>query len=36
MKKTQQNIQEMSDNQYYMEQKIITMLSKMEETQLKL
>jgi ferritin-like metal-binding protein YciE len=36
MKKIQQNIQKMSDNQYYMEQKIITMLSKMEETQLKI
>tara|TARA_B110000196_G_C20935281_1_gene561919 strand:+ start:184 stop:360 length:177 start_codon:yes stop_codon:yes gene_type:complete len=36
MKKTEQNIQKMSDNQYHMEQKIITMLSKMEETQLKI
>ena len=26
----------MSDNQYYMEEKIITMLKKMEETQLKI
>jgi hypothetical protein len=36
MKKTEQNIQKMSDNQYHMEHKIITMLSKMEETQLKI
>jgi|TARA_B100001094_G_C18047577_1_gene728276 hypothetical protein len=36
MKKTEQNIQKMSDNQYHMEQRIITMLNKMEETQLKI
>ena len=36
MKKTQQDIQKMSDNQYYVEEKIITMLKKMEETQLKI
>ena len=36
MKKTEQSIQKMSDNQYYMEEKIIAMLSRMEETQLKI
>ncbi len=36
MKKTEQSIQKISDNQYNMEEKIIAMLNRMEETQLKI
>lgn len=36
MKKTEHSIQKISDNQYNMEEKIIAMLNRMEETQLKI